>query len=245
MEPNNNPFSNRDEVWFVDYDGILEDSNQFMLYKVFNDLYDHYSTFLDIEKYKGSSMETCLTYASLLTERNFMFALSKKEFDYEQAYIELYDYYEDMYEQCEKLLFNLAITKTINKPFCKKIYIYSRFKDIRIEKDIIDRFGNDKKLVYCYGNIEEIINEIPDKLTSFFITQYDTLYDISRYKKLDYSEILLADYMYNRFIDGATGEAISHLNNVDNIFGDSIVKVKSFTPVLLDPRHYEDIKRSE
>lgn len=241
MEPNNNPFSNRDEVWFVDYDGIIKDSNQFLLHKVFNDLYESYIEFLNIEKYKGASLETCLTYSSLLTDRNFIYALRKKEFDYIDTYMELYDFYFDMYEKCEALPFNLAITKTVNKPFCKKIYIYSKFKDIRIEKDIAERFNSHAKLSYCFGDRTEVINQIPEKITSFFVTEYDSLFDIAKYRNLDYTEIFLADYMYNRYIDGETGEAVSHITDVDKIFGDSIVKVNSFTPVILDSRHYGDI----
>lgn len=242
LSATDNQFTNRDEVFFVEYDGIIKNSNQFILHKIFGELYDSYKDFLNIEEYKDADLPTCLTYAALLADNNPLYALRKDDFDVVDGYMDLYDYYPDMYEKSDDLIFNVALERTVSKPFCKKIYIYSRYKDSRIEEDLKKKFEMNDKIVYCYGEFSEILKEIPEKITAFFLSDYDKFYDLAFYEFIDYTELYLADYVYNRFRN-AEGELVSYITQAENIFGDSIVKFNVFTPLIIDKTNVVNIKK--
>lgn len=234
----NNEFDLRDEVLFIEYDGVIKNSRPFMLHKIVNELYDVYKDYLEIEPYKGLSKNACTTISLMMIEPNMFSALAKTNFDWQSGYFDLYDYYPEMFSESEELIMVDALRRTIPQKFCKRIYFYSRHFDERVQKDIAKLFGVNGKIRYAYGDLNEVINNIDEKITGFFLTEHTQLYEMAMYKDIDYTDIYIADYRFNKYRE--EDGSLVPFYDVEEIFGDSIVKLNEFSPMVLEDQHLED-----
>ena len=237
VSPTSNEFEMRDEVLFIEYDRIIKYSDAFLLHKVVNDLYDLYKDYMNIEQYKGYDLNACMTLCMLSIEPNIFSALTKPNFDWSKGYSELYAYYDDMFKELKPHILTDAIIKSLGQKFCKRVYFYSKTLDERIKRDIVNVFGLSPKVRYCYGKLSDVIEQIEDDITAFFLTEHAQLYELAFYSKLDYSEIFMTDYRFNKYKDD--DGSLKPYYNVEEIYGDAIVKINEFSPVVLEDDNFE------
>lgn len=121
---------------------------------------------------------------------------SIKEFDYEANYNYLHDKFDDLYMKSYPLNTITVIGRLIKSYCVDKIYIYNERYDKRQHFDICKLYDNNENVIYCSGDLQEII----DNISSLSVV-YD--WDADRVDNLTKdglnSEIIfvLADYGFN------------------------------------------------
>lgn len=242
MEPNNNYFTNRKEVFFVEYDGVIKNPNQYLLYLLCNELYETYKDYLHIEKYKGLNLDNALVLATAMTDMNIISVLTKDEIDFVNQYKDLHKWAEETYSESELLKMGDVIINSLRKPFLEKVYFYSKEYDKRIEDDIREIYGSGSRFAYCYGEVNEIIEIIPEEITAVFLGNYDLLFGFSNYSKLDFTEFYVSEDVRNGyFTEEADKRFVPYIMNPPKAFEDKNIKLHSFRSHEFKNRHMEGI----
>lgn len=236
-----NEFESRPEVIFIEYDKVIKNSDQFLLFKLANELDSIYKNILHIEPFKGLNIHNMLPIVMGHKFNNIFEALKKIELEdgWYKSYLDLYNYYPEMFEECELLEMGRALHIISNQKFTERIVVWSPYEDKRIAEDLVDRHSNLSKLEYMFGDPLQIFEASEHKFTSFIISNVDLLDPILNYSKVDYSEIMLADYRFNKFEEN--GEMKSLVG--EETFSDKIIKFGMFNPARLEAYHVENLVR--
>lgn len=235
-----NEFDSREEVIFIEYDKVIKSSDQFLLHKMGGDLSHVYEEFLDLTDIRGKDMDNCLTLTQMTRKHNLFEALAKVELPngWYEDYLRLYRIYDNMFRDAHLLDMGESLFTLTNQRFTKKIYFWSGREDKRIVEDIINRHTDRTKMTYVYGDLNEVLNSIEEKITMFVVADLSLMKDIVNYKHIDYTEIMYARYRFNQFRD-VDGKLKPLLN--PEAFGTNNVKISDFNPYRLQAKHFTQI----
>lgn len=202
----NNEFETRKEVIFIEYDGVMKSSNQYLIYKLGNDLYEDYKDILDLETIKGCSMDQSLAYCFSLRIRNPIMSLYRGDDSIGMSraiYHTLFNKYPEMYEKCYPLSMYSSVDNLRHQKFVDHIYIYHPFDDDRVIADIFNTIGYSDNMTFVYGDLEEVLDNLDKPVTAFMLTDIHHTDYIWKYKYLNYIDISVAKYIHNyKRVDG-------------------------------------------
>lgn len=196
-------FDNTREIILIEYEKVLRNSDQLILYKLVNELYDEFSDVLEMEDIKGMDMDNCLRLCSTSTHYNILEAIAKyDDIDWKQAHLDFFVKYPDIYKVTDKLIMFDHLAKLSTQKFVDKIYIYSRFGDKRVYDDIEENlYTRSINAEFVYGDLRQLINEgVITPPTSFIMGDIEMVPIIKEVqdKLKDYTEIMVAGYRFNK-----------------------------------------------
>lgn len=238
----NNEFTTRPEVIFIEYDKVIKNADQFLLHKICTDLFPLYKDMLNIEALEGLDIDSALTITSSQLKTNIFESLLKEELPFDEvikSYRDLYNHYPEMYDECDLLEMGRALFLMANQKFTEKIVIWSPTEDPRIADDLLKRHGNLTKVEYRFGDPSDVLKTSELPFTSFIIANTDLLEFIVNYEDVDYSEIMIAGYRFNKYVD--EDDNLKLIVDEKTTFADTIVKIAEFRPVRLESRHVEKL----
>lgn len=226
-----------DEYFFITYDNIIRNPYSYIMHQlVNNEEYSSYKDFIHTEKLENKSIAEISEIISMNPIKNPLEYYSKDEFDYNLSLAELYLSMDNVYSESPLLKFGIALGIILKQQFTKKVYIYSKEFDPRIDEDIRKQFGGSKKIVYINGDLIEVVKSI-DKITTFIIDDIDMVQRLIDSDLVSYTNILLANYGYNYklsdiIIDESYGrEVILKIDNLHELMNTKVFKLKVFDPV--------------
>lgn len=221
----------RKEVVLIEFDKVLINLDQLVLYLVGNVYYEEFKELIDMTHIKGIDLKNALRVASATTEYNPLYAFAKdKGYDWDRAYYDLVRQVDDRYTKCETLPLYKSLVLLSNERFTEKIFIYSRQADDKLYEHIDFNISNTSKIEYVYGDIGKLIEDgtIAD-VSSFILGDIRLLPYITQHQdKLteDFIEIVMAGYRFNK--EGIILET-----------GDYQTRMKTDKDYILDPRKFK------
>lgn len=183
----------------VTYDGILRDSNFFILRKILDtpSLKKQIGEYVDLTEIEPLSRER-LEYVLLYrTKKNVLEWLAKKEFNYEANLEKLYYKYIEMFEDCRPLEMFTTLYQFTKHRMCRGLYIYSRYYDERIAYDIVKSIGDKNLVHYVTGNYLEVLDKLASKVDLVCDCDADRIYPLADFKDFRGKTLMLAAYGYN------------------------------------------------
>jgi hypothetical protein len=234
-----NPFEGRPEIIFMCYEDVIKSPYPFLLNEINTKLSQYYESFLDLDKIKGKDLFNLSRLCVQRSKPNILEYLAKTEFDYVKALKDLKDRYFKVYADSELLAMGKNMDILLAQKFTKKIYLYTEIYDIRIHLDIQETFKDMQRVTYVTGSFKNVINKI-EGITSYILNDLDYAYQIIKEGKEEYTDIMVANYGYNYFVDDDSQELELRLN-MQSLIKDSICKFGTFTPLAMDERHFTQI----
>ena len=237
--PFSNEFEMREEVIFIEFDRVIKNKDQYLLHLLGGPLYNTYEAYLDLDNLKGIDMYSALPFTAGLTDVNIIRCLAKKEFDYGKAFMDLYDYDEDMFRKCDNLIMQHTVLKTLPQKFCKRIYFWSEVYDSRIENEIRRLYAGSKNLDYVYGNINDVLDSVVKmQPTMYIFGNIDRVLEINTRNDFDYIQILVGNYRFNMIRD--EHEDLIWKYPMEVLENDKHIKILKFDSFLFDEMHYSN-----
>ncbi len=234
-------YAKRDEVLFIDYNEVIKSPSLFMLKMIRDVLRDVYKDFIWVEFLDGKSDAELELYLLQRKNKNIFLDLAKKQFNFEKAYNDLYNKYDDMYVKLNLLKIGTSIDFLSAQKFNKKIYFYSEVYDPRIEIDIKYSFKDASKIEYVYGNLCEVMEQITPP-TSFMLHDVWTVPTLVQMGKTDLTDVLCARYTYNLRYNSELDE-VEPVVLIENYLENSIFKFGLFSPINLNHVHGEYLEK--
>jgi hypothetical protein len=235
-----NEFEGKPEIIFMDYEGVVKSPYPFLLNKINTELAPYYESFLDMNKIKGLDIYNLTRIAVQRTDKNILRYLAKSDFDCDQALKDLKNRYLNLYEESELLSMGGNMDILLAQKFTKKIYLYTEEYDIRIHMDIQNIFHDMQRVTYVSGNIEKVLEKL-EGITSYMVGDIDHVYHIIKSGKADYTNIMLANYGYNYYMDDDT-KKIDLCLDIKELTKDVICKFGTFTPANLTEKHFSRLQ---
>jgi hypothetical protein len=128
-------------------------------------------------------------------DKNIFKSLRKIEFDYSQAWKDIYKRDPLLMNDSLLLPFGSSILILLKQSFVKKIFIWSEEYDKRIHFDIQENFGLDR-VAYVTGEFKEAITNLPT-ITCYVLDDVTKLTTLIEMNKVDLATVCIADYGYN------------------------------------------------
>lgn len=227
-----NEFDGRREVILIEYNRVIKNSDQFLLWKLGNELYDLYKDILDIERLKGITRDDALVYMNMMVKPNVLDNFKKGPLPegWIQSYMELFFSYPEMWEECTVLDMGVALYALASQKFVDKIILWSPFKDPRILDDIHSRHNKIDKITYAHGNLLPILEANPTQVTSFIIGDVSLVHDISQYSQHQFTEVILGKYRFNMMVNQE--DELESVIDAD-VLMELDIKLSEFTPATL------------
>ena len=240
-----NEFDGRDEVIFVEYDKVIKNSDQFLIQKLGGELNELYKPFLATEVLKDIDPQNALGLTMIMKHHNLFDSFRRGELPegWIHSYVELYKAYPDMFLSSDLLTMGSSLYMLAAQKFTKKILVWSPFEDPRVVDDIVMRHGDTSKFEYVWGDLTQIFENYPAKITSFIIANSQILPYIKEYSRIDYSEVLLASYRFNMYPNESGTNYRSKYD--DSYFEDKIVALSTFDPFKISERHLTKIIKKD
>ena len=186
----------RDETFFIVYDDIVKAPMINIMKDVVLKYKNYYNDFIDLSTFTAiDSHEQFIDLIINRRHKNIFRSLRTKEFDCEQAWLDVYKRNTKLMYDSLMLPFGTSIYILLKQNFVKKIFIWSEIYDKRIHLDIQENFGLDK-VGYVTGEFSDVISNIPD-ITCFVIDQAERVNTLIDLGKVNLATICIADYGYN------------------------------------------------
>ena len=189
----------RREVILVSYEDMLKCPSFFVLKTIRDELTEAYEPFIHVDIIKNMTDDELIDMCRYRSEKNPLKYLSKRVFNYDQAFKDIMDKYPNSYEYSYKQRLCEYIDYLAVQKFTDKILIYNHDFDEKMLTDISNMFSHNEKIQLVCGDIEDVINDF--NITGFFINDHNYIEIIKRCNKLQYSEILIPVYGYNMHLN--------------------------------------------
>jgi hypothetical protein len=163
----------------------------------YNNAYKNFIDFNRLNKY--NTLEKYLKYFITRNHKNVFKDLAIHEFNYDKTYSDLYrKHTTDILRDTPELYFSVSLKLLLKQKFIKEIYIWTEEYDVNVRKDILNLFGDDKKVNYICGNFRESIKNTPSPVTTIVLNDILLTVDIFNDKEfMKNKNLLLASYKYN------------------------------------------------
>jgi len=236
-----NEFTKMDEVIFITYDEVIKNPYPILLLTILKKYKDIYKDYLKLELIDGMDLDDLYVLCCQRHEKNIFRYLTKKEFDFDKALNDIYYKFNDLFINTDLLPIGNSIHMLLTQKFTKKIYVYTKTYDKRIHLDLQLNFHDMTKINYVTGNLYDVLNTLEGVTTYIFNDIMDVSYLIG--DKLNYSNILVANYGYNYTLD-ENKNMILRLN-LSDIYNQYVFKFSTFIPIDLTEKHLESIKKNK
>ena len=182
----------------VTFDEVLRDPNIFLLHLILDvpKVRKQFTGYFDIERFSCQSEERIRTIMLNRDKKNFLEWGALKEFDYESNYNKMYHQFPGMYEESPPLDMFRAVSRMINEPFVKNMFIWNPVEDRRQEYDIVQTLGKNPKIQYVTGPYLDVVDAIGD-IQVFIDNDIERLFPVIQNGRYFRSNFFIARYGYN------------------------------------------------
>lgn len=227
-----NEYVKSSEYVFIQYHDIIKSYKPYLLKKLlytpeYREGYDGVLNFKLFEDYSDNQL-LGLSMRSL--NKNILEYLAIDQFDYDASLAGLYEDTEDfpdMFSESNLLKIGQAVFSLLKQDYVQKIYVHSNIYDDRIHKDLIDTYGDMKKITYVNGDFIDAVKSIPEKITTYIINDVrciDLLIDNSL---ISYSNVLIADAGWN-YKQNEDNKIVLKCDHIDDKSKEYIFKAGTF-----------------
>lgn len=218
----------QNECIFITYEDVIKTFKPYILQRLMsNDYRSNYEDFIDFSQINGATYDELLSFCTATRYKNVLQAIAKKDFDYDNTYIDLYHSFDNIVKDSPTLLMGSNIPILLNQLFVKKIYIYTEEYDKRIIDDISYVYKDTTKMEYITGDFKEAVNSVKEQITSFILNDINLIHDLIEINKISYTNVLVLDIGYNYNI--ADNYQISFkINNLDELSKEKVFKLGFF-----------------
>ena len=220
------------EVFFITYEDVIKSPSIEMLRLAitkYNDAYKNYIDFNRMNKY--NTVDKFLHYFMIRNHKNIFKDLSTHKFDYEKTYSDLYTKHSsEILRDTPELYFSLSIRLLIKQKFVKEIYIWTEEYDENVRKDILQLFGDEKKINYICGDFKEAIKGTNNPVTTIVLN--DILLSVDIFNDKDFMQnknLLIASYKYNYI--NIENELRLKISSIDKIAAKNSFVYTIFKPI--------------
>lgn len=189
----------RSEVILVSYEDMIKCPSFFVLKTIRDELIDVYEPFIHTDVIVNMSNRELMELCLYRSERNPLKYLSKRVFDYNRAFKDIMNKYENSYYESPKLKLCDYIDYLAAQKFIKSILIHSEEFDEKILADLSNMFSHSDKIKLVCGSIDDVLSDY--NITGFFINNHKYISNIKKNNRMQYSEILVPVYGYNMKMD--------------------------------------------
>lgn len=188
----------RKEVTFVVFDDVIKSPYPVIIQDINEKYHDVYKEVLDLDRLVGYEPLNYQVLSMQRTKKNILEYLSLKPFAWNESLDQLIRREADLYRRSVPLSIGESLIVTTAQRFNKETYVYHPYYDPRIHEDL-SLSGIDFAKITLINNpdIVQCIKDIPDKITTFILSDIEDLVDIVNSGIADDSSILLAKYGYN------------------------------------------------
>lgn len=214
----------------ITYNEVLRDPNVFLLHLILDvpNIRKQFEPIYDVKRFDCQSENRIRAMLLARDKKNILEWAATKEFDYDFNYKKMFDKFLRMYEDSPALAMYLAVTKLLEAPFVKHLYIYGGLEgDRRVMFDIVQTLGKNPIVEYVTGPYLEVIDAIGeiDLIVDNDIDRLAPVIYMPRYK---YSTFLIAKYGYNYEKDK---NGRFHLkNDIESYVADKEINLLEFNP---------------
>ena len=190
--------SNRKDIFFITYDGLIKNFQPTLLDSLRVDVMkEKYGDILDIDFIKSLDKKQieALCVASYFENTLTMFS-KRNDVNFGALLLDLFNQFPDLFSESDLLPLGKSIPILLRQSFLEKIYIYTPLYDERIYEDIKNLFP-DPKVVYVYGDFDEVLKDIPERITSYAINNINYVENIIKANKIFETELIIGKYGYN------------------------------------------------
>lgn len=236
-----NPFDGKDEVIFITYDDVIKTPFPFLLNKINEKLSSFYEPFLDLDKIKGLDMNNLNRLCVQRTDKQIFRFLAKTDFDVDGSLKELHERYFEVYEESPLLATGHSLIRLLSQKFTKKVYIHTDVYDMRVHLDIQNTYNDMDRVNYVTGDLDSVLKEL-EGITTYMVADMDHVVKILRSdkEKLQYINILMAQYGYNYIFNDSTNE-LEYRLDVEKLIGENICKFATFMPIQFKDEHFSQV----
>jgi len=231
-----NVFDGRPEVIFITYEDVIKTPYPFLLYQIIHKYRHIYDEFLHLDTIEKMDMKNLYRFCLQRTNRNVLVDLAKREFDVDEALSDLKKKFFNIYENCELLAIGNSLPLILSQKFTKKIYVHTEEYDIRVHMDLQKTYHNMTKVNYVTGNLVDVLDALPEPVTTFILNDITDVGTIIFKQKEEYTNILVASYGYNYTLN-EEGKMILRVN-IEDFTKDRIFKFATFIPQELTEDHF-------
>ena len=185
------------EYIFITYDGVVKNYRPALIKYVLENYKRQYESFINIPFLEKLDMQELLGLCIQSSSQNIFEYLATREFDYDATLDAAYNRYTHLFDDSPLLIVGESIRVLTMQSFTKKIYIYSDTFDERIFKDINTEFVDMSKIEYISGPFYDVMSDIPEHITSFMLNDIDYVDMLISLGRVEYTNILLANYGFN------------------------------------------------
>lgn len=235
-------FTKRDEVLFIEYNEVVKSPTLFMLKMIRGPLKEIYRDFIYVEFLENKTDEELEIYLLQRKNKNIFLDLAKRPFDYEMTYQNLYNKYDDMYLHTPLLKIGSTIDFLSSQKFNRKIYLYSKEYDPRIEVDIPLSFKEWSKIEYVYGELEDVLERILP-VTTFILHDIWLLPRLCYLGKTNLTDIICARYPYNLKYNEELNE-FEPIVLVEKYALENVFKFGLFSAINLNEKHQKYLEEN-
>jgi len=230
----NNPFTMREEIILVEYKDVIKCPSAGVLSLIKEDYMDDLKGLINTNKLDLLDFKNIQRYAIERPHKNILDYIKIKDFDTKAVYDALYNAYDTIYMDLPLMTIGNSLYFISQQKFTKKIYIFSEEYDKKIEFDIKENYCEMKNIFYVAGDLPSIIEAI-EPVTSYIFADVDHVKTIMDLGKLEYTEIMVAQYGYNYEIRDSV---LTIKGGYENMTHEKLFKIACFTPLVMDDSYF-------
>lgn len=231
---NNNPFTMRKEIMLIEYTDVIKCPSAGILNLIKKDYINELKDLININKLNLMDFNNIQRYCIERPTKNVLDYIKVNPFNTDTIYKALYNAYDTIYMDLPLMSIGDSVYFLSKQKFTEKIYIFSEEYDKKIEFDIKENYCELDNVFYVAGDFKSIINSI-EKPTSYILSDIDKVQTIIDENKIEFVEIMVAQYGYNYCIDDSI---LKIRGDYDKMMYDKNFKIASFTPLKMDDSYY-------
>lgn len=230
----NNPFTMREEIILIEYKDVIKCPSAGILNLIKKDYMNDLKGLINTKKLNLMDFKNLQRMAIERPCKNILDYIKVSDFNTNEIYNALYNAYDTIYMDLPLMVMGQSLYFISQQKFTKKIYIYSEEYDKKIEFDIKENYCEMKNIYYVAGKLEDIINNI-EPVTSYIFADVDNVKTIMDLDKIEYTEIMVAEYGYNYEIKNST---LVIKGGYEDMTYDKKFKIACFTPLKMDNSYF-------
>ena len=183
---------------FITFDEVMRDQNTFIIHLILDNenIRKQLESYIDLSIFECQSEGRIRTLLLNRDKKNILEWLSKKPFDYEVNYQKMYSKFPRMYEDSPPLDMYRTVSRFLDEPFVRNVFVYGRSSDVRVVFDLKQTFGKNDKLHYVTGPYLDAISAI-GKIDLFIDNDVERLAPVMYMPEHRYATFMVARYGYN------------------------------------------------
>lgn len=196
-----NEYVNSDEYIFIQYHDIIKSFKPYLLTKLLYEYRKEYDGCIDFDRYKDYSDNQLLGLSIKSTDKNVLKYLMTSPINADLCLYDLYNSFPNIFSESKLLTIGTSIFMMLKQKYVKNIYIHTDTYDERIHKDLQETFADMSRITYVTGSFVNVIQDIPEKITTYILNDVELIDTLIEYDKISYTNVLIADCGWNYKFD--------------------------------------------